>query len=150
MRNIKNNKKKGFFKKIFVKLCRLIGYEIIDQNNFFFPVSNKDSEENLSILGKKAITIPLGETKITRPVHSLNIILKTCTSVNLVTQSKKRIFEKEKSEYTFRAIKSLLRNLEFEKNLFNKIDIKITLIDHNSKKNDLDLIKEMDLYFERN
>ena len=143
MRNIKNNKQKGFLKKIFVKLCRLIGYEIIDQNNFFFPVSNKDSEENLSIIGKKAITIPLGETKITRPVHSLNIILKTCTSVNLVTQNKKRIFEKEKSEYTLRTIKSLLRNLKFEKDLFNKIDIKITVIDHNSKKNDLDLIKEI-------
>ena len=28
--------KKQFFKKLFIKICRLIGFEIIDQNNFNF------------------------------------------------------------------------------------------------------------------
>ena len=115
MRNIKNNKKKGFFKKTFVKICRLFGYEIIDQSDFIFPVSNKNSDDNLSTLGKNSITIPLGKTTITRPVKSLVIIIKTCTSVNLVTQSKKRIFEKDKSEYTFRTLNSLIKSLDYNR-----------------------------------
>jgi len=42
MKNIKNQKKNNFFKKIFIKLCRMLGFEIIDQSDFYFPVSNKD------------------------------------------------------------------------------------------------------------
>ena len=140
MRNIKNNNKKGFLKKTFIKLCRILGYEIIDQNNFYFPVSEISAEHNLSILGKRAISLGLGETKIKRPVKSLDIILKTCTSVNLVTQSKKRIFENNKSEYTLRTIKSLLNGIKFNNEIFKKIDLKITIVDHNSNKNDLKLI----------
>ena len=142
MRNIKNNEKKNFFKKIFVKICRIIGYEIVDQNNFYFPISKKYSNENLSIIGRKSISIPLGVTKITRPVKSLNIFLKTCTSVNLVSQNKKRIFEKDKAEYTFKTLVSLINSLKFNENLFNKIKAKITIIDHNSQKNDLLFIKK--------
>ena len=137
MRNKKNITKKGIFKKIFVKLCRLVGYEIIDQRNFYFPVSNKTSKDNLSILGESSISLPLGKTDITRPVKSLHVIIKTCTSVNLVTQNKKRIFEMSKSEYTFRTINSLINSLNFNKDLLQKIKIKITVIDHNSKNQDL-------------
>ena len=126
MRNIKNDNKKGFLKKAFIKLCRILGYEIIDQNNFYFPVSEVGAERNLSTLGERAISLGLGETKIKRPVKSLDIILKTCTSVNLVTQSKKRIFEKNKSEYTLRTINSLLSGVKFNKEVFEKIDLKIT------------------------
>ena len=92
-------------------------------------------------MGVNNISIPLGETKIDRPVRSLDIIIKTCTSVNLVTQSKKRIFEKEKSEYTFRTINSIINSLKFNKDLIKKIKIKIFIIDYNSKKEDLDKIK---------
>lgn len=143
MRNIKNNDKKGFLKKVFIKLCRILGYEIIDQNNFYFPVSETSAENNLSTIGKKSISLGLGETKITRPVKSLDIILKTCTSINLVTQSKKRIFESNKSEYTFRTIKSLLNSIKFNENIFKKIDLKFTVIDHNSNKADLELINNI-------
>ena len=143
MKNIKSNNKNNFIKKLFVKLCRIIGYEIIDQNSFSFPVLGKNSNDNLSIQGKSAISIPLGKTKITRPVKSLDIILKTCTSVNLVTQNKKRIFEQDKSEYTFRTIKSLINSLNFNKEIFNKINIRFFIIDHNSKNEDLALIKKM-------
>ena len=143
MKKIKNSNKNNFIKKLFVKLCRIIGYEIIDQNNFNFPVSSKNSNDNLSIQGKSAISIPLGQTKITRPVESLDIILKTCTSVNLVTQNKKRIFEQDKSEYTFRTIRSLISSLIFNKEIFSKINVRFFIIDHNSKKEDLILIKKM-------
>ena len=51
-------KKKGFIKKLFVKLCRVLGYEIIDQSNFFVPTQKKELNENLSSQGKKSIIIP--------------------------------------------------------------------------------------------
>ena len=34
MKKIKNTNKTNFLKKIFIKLCRKFGYEIIDQSNF--------------------------------------------------------------------------------------------------------------------
>jgi hypothetical protein len=143
MKKIKSTHKNNFLKKLFIKLCRVFGYEIIDQNYFTFPVSNKNSNENLSIQGKNSISIPLGKTNITRPVKSLDIILKTCTTVNLVTQNKKRIFEEDKSEYTFRTLKSLINSLNFNKDIFRNIDIQFFLIDHNSKENDLVIMKKI-------
>ena len=152
MKKINNTKKPSFLKKLFVKLCRLIGFEIIDQSNLNLPVSNRLATDNLGSLGKEIITIPLGETKISRSIKSLDIIIKTCTSVNLVTQNKKRIFEKDKSEYTFRTINSLINSLKFGKEFLKNINIKIYIIDHNSKKEDLnkikDIIKTIDIKFE--
>ena len=143
MKKINNTKKPSFLKKLFVKLCRLIGFEIIDQSNLNLPVSNRLATDNLGSLGEGIITIPLGETKISRSIKSLDIIIKTCTSVNLVTQNKKRIFEEDKSEYTFRTINSLINSLKFGKEFFKNINIKIYIIDHNSKKEDLDKIKDI-------
>ena len=140
MKKIDSTKKNSLVKKLFVKLCRIIGFEIIDQSDLNLPVSNKSSADNLGDLGKKIISIPLGETKISRPVKSIDIIIKTCTAVNLVTQNKKRIFEKDKSEYTFRTINSLINSLNFSKNFLKDIDIKIYIIDDNSKKEDLEKI----------
>jgi len=141
MKKIENTKKPNFLKRLFVKLCRIIGFEIIDQSNLKLPVSNRLATDNLSTLGKKIISIPLGETQISRPVKSLDIIIKTCTTVNLVTQNKKRIFEKNKSEYTFRTVNSLINSLEFCKEILKKINIKIYIIDHNSKIEDLEKIR---------
>ena len=143
MKKINNSKKNNLIKKLFIKLCRLIGFEIIDQSNLNLPVSKKTATDNLGQIGKKIITLPLGETKISRPVKSLDIIIKTCTSINLVTQNKKRIFEKNKSDYTFRTINSLINSLNFSKNFLKDIDIKIYIIDDNSKKEDLEKICEI-------
>ena len=140
MKKINNSKKNNLIKKLFIKLCRLIGFEIIDQSNLNLPVSKKTATDNLGQIGKKIITLPLGETKISRPVKSLDIIIKTCTSINLVTQNKKRIFEKNKSDYTFRTINSLINSLNFSKNFLKDIGIKIYIIDDNSKKEDLEKI----------
>jgi glutamate racemase len=137
MKKIENIKKTSFVKKIFIKLCRIIGFEIIDQSNLYVPTSEKFVNQNINILGKSNISIPLGETKIVRAVKSLDIIIKTCTSVNLVTQNKKRVFERNKSEYTFRTINSIINSLEFCKDELKKIKIKIFIIDYNSKKDDL-------------
>jgi hypothetical protein len=143
MKKVNNTKKNSLIKKLFIKLCRIIGFEIIDQSNLNLPVSSKSATDNLADLGKKIISIPLGETKISRPVKSIDIIIKTCTAVNLVTQNKKRIFEEDKSEYTFRTIKSLIRSLEFSKEILNRIKVKIYIIDHNSKKEHLEKIKDI-------
>ena len=132
---IKNKaNKSNFFKKIFIKMSRLLGFEIIDQSNFYLPVSNKDGLKNISEIGKESIILPMGKTEITRPIKALDIILRTCASVNMLTQSKKRIFEKDKSEYTLKTLKSIINSINFNKELFNKIKLKITIIDHNSNK----------------
>ena len=150
MKKINNSKKNNLIKKLFIKLCRLIGFEIIDQSNLNLPVSKKTATDNLGQIGKKIITLPLGETKISRPVKSLDIIIKTCTSINLVTQNKKRIFEKNKSDYTFRTINLLINSLNFSKNFLKDIGIKIYIIDDNSKKEDLEKFKQIKVLSKNN
>ena len=93
--------KKSFLKKIFIKICRTFGYEIIDQSNFYVPTQEKNLNENLNIQGKKSITLPLGEIKISREVKSLTVIFRSCTNINMLTQNKKRLFDQKKSEYIY-------------------------------------------------
>ena len=50
MKNIKNSNKSSFLKKVFIKICRKLGYEIIDQNTFKLLTSNKKINEELSVL----------------------------------------------------------------------------------------------------
>ena len=121
MKKVKSQKSNNPIKKIFIKLCRLMGYEIIDQGNFYIPTSDKNINETLSKPGIKSINLPLGEVKITRNVSALDVIIRTCSSVNMLTQNKQRIFEKEKSEYTFRTINSIINSLEFDKEIFKRI-----------------------------
>ena len=49
MKKIENTKKTNFFKKIFIKICRIIGFEIIDQSNFSSPTLRKNLDDTLSI-----------------------------------------------------------------------------------------------------
>ena len=141
MRQIKKTYKKGVFRKLLVKLCRLFGYELIDQADMSFITS--DSKEDASIIGTKSITLPLGEITIKRKIQSLDIILKTCTSINLVTQNKKRIFESKKSEYTFRTINSLIKSLKKASNYTNNINFHITVIDAGSTESDKLIMKKI-------
>ena len=138
MKNIKNSNKPGFFKKIFIKISRKLGYEIIDQNKFEIITSNKKINEHLSMLGHKSISLPLGEVKITRKVKALDVIIRTCASVNMLTQNKSRLFEKEKIEYTIRTIRSLLNSSKSHD--LEQLEINFKVIDHNSTKENLDLI----------
>ena len=135
MKNIKNSNKPSFFKKIFIKISRKLGYEIIDQNNFKIVTSNKNIDDHLSTLGQRSINLPLGEVKITRKVKALDVIIRTCASVNMLTQNKSRLFEKEKIEYTIRTIKSLLNSAN-DRDL-NKLEINFKIIDHNSTNENL-------------
>ena len=151
MKEIKSNKKNPL-KKIFIKICRLFGFEIIDQSNFSIPTSGKDLNESISVPGKRSITLPLGKIKITRPVKSLDIILRTCMSVNMLTQTKKRMFEKKKYEYTKRTLISIIKSVLHAKNIFKNIKFKIYIIDHNSSEDQItilnNILKNSDVNYE--
>ena len=142
MKTQNKNPKSNILKKIFIKICRLLKFEIIDQGNLYLPVNNKFANEELSIIGKKSLTIPMGVTSITRPVRSLDIILRTCTSVNMLSQSKKRLFEEKKSEYTLRTLNSIIKSINHSKEIFTKINLKITIIDHSSE---IEIINQIQL-----
>jgi len=142
MKEIKNSNDKNFLKKVFIKLCRIFGYEIIDQNNFSVPSLDKNIGENLSILGKKSINLPLGEVKITRKIKSLDIIFRTCMSVKMLTQNKKRVFEENKSEYTIRSIHSVIKSY-LNCDALKEIEVNFKIIDHNSGSDNLDKIKNL-------
>ena len=140
---IQKSNKKSFLKKIFIKICRLLNFEIIDQSNFTIPTLKKRLDENLSITGRKSITIPMGEIKITRQINSLNIIFRFCTKVKILNQNKERIFAKEKYEYTLRSLNSILKSIQIAKDNFKYIDIKITAIDVGSDEIYVEKIKDM-------
>ena len=139
----KKTYKTSLFKKIFIRVCRMFDYEIIDQSNFYLPVTNQEINEDLSKVGKRSLTMPMGKIDITRPVKSLTIILRTCASVNMLTQSKKRLFDQEKSEYTLRSLNSIINSLNFAKELFKNINVELIVVDHISEKNVLEKIKSI-------
>ena len=143
MKKIENTKKINFFKKLFIKICRTLGFEIIDQANFRSPTLDKNLNEILSTPGKKSITIPLGQINIKKKIKSFKIIVRTCTSELIMDQNKRRLFDYEKNEYTFRTLKSLIRSTEIAKNIFDNIDFKIIVTDTNSSGNDINVITQL-------
>ena len=52
----------------------------------------------------------------------------------MLTQNKKRLFDKNKSEYTFRSLNSIIKSLNQAKIALPKIEFDIIVIDHNSEK----------------
>ena len=143
MKKIKNTQKTNFLKKIFIKLCRLIGFEIIDQSNFSSPTLSKDLNDTLSIQGKKSITIPLGQIDIKNKINSLKISVRTCTSELIMDQNKRRIFDEEKNEYTFRTLRSLIKSINKAAAVFENIKFHLIVTDTNSSKKDMDKIQEI-------
>jgi len=129
--------KKSIIKKIFIKLCKIMGYEIIDQNNFVSPTLNRELNDNLSILNDKSIILPLGEVKISRKISSVLILFRTNSNVEIWDQNKKRLFEEPKIEYTIRSLKSLIKSINFCNEKYPSIKIKLMIIDDNSKQENL-------------
>ena len=125
---------KRILKKFFIKICRLLDFEIIDQNQFTSPTLDNSLNENLSEINKKSIVLPLGEVKIKRKINSLNIIFRSNTKVNIWDQNKTRIFDKPKSEYTLRSLNSLLNSVQKAKVQLQNINLKLTIVDDNSDK----------------
>ena len=134
--------KKNILKKIFVKIIKSLGFEIIDQNEFKSPTLNKDLNQQLSNKDK-SIILPLGEVKLTRKISSLLIIFRTNSNVEIWDQNKKRIFEKDKIEYVKRSLNSLIKAVKNLKENYNSININIKIVDDNSTKGNLAVIKEI-------
>ena len=130
-------------KKLFIKLAKLLGFEIVDQNQFSSPTLNRELNEDLSTINEKSIILPLGEVKISRKVKSILIVIRMNTEVEIWDQNKKRLFEQPKIEYSYRSIKSLINSINFCQNKYPKIKIKNVIIDDNSKDENLARIKEL-------
>ena len=143
MRVQNKTRKSNFFKKLFVKFCRAFDFEIIDQGDLSLPVTNRKGSENLSSIGKESLVLPMGRLKIKRPVKSLDIILRTCASVNMLTQSKKRIFKSSKENYSLKTLKSIINSINSSKKNLKKIKIKLIIIDHNSEKKVIEKFKKL-------
>jgi len=130
-------------KKLFIKLAKILGFEIIDQNNFSSPTLNKELNEDLSTLNEKSIILPLGEVKISRNVKSILIIVRMNTDVEIWDQSKKRLFELPKIEYSYRSINSLINSINFCKTKYPSLQIKTIIVDDNSNDKNLDRINRL-------
>ena len=130
-------------KKFFIKICKFLGFEIIDQNEFNSPTLNKELNEDLSILNKKSIVLPLGEVKITRKVKSILIIIRVNTEIEVWDQNKRRLFEQPKIEYSVRSIKSLINSINFCQSKYPDLKIKTIILDDSSKIENLNKIKEI-------
>jgi hypothetical protein len=155
MKNKQVTQKKKFLDKLFIKLIRKFGYEVIDQANLHIPSKDLDANQNLSENGKQTISIPLGKTETLRKVKSLSVIIRSYTfgDVNdnqvMLDQNKKRVFEFPKIEYTLRTINSVIKSCELAKEYFKNVNIKIIITDDKSSKENLDrmdrILKKSDL-----
>ena len=130
-------------KKLFIKICRLFGFELIDQNKFSSPTLNKELNEELSILNQKSLILPLGEVKITRKIKSILVIVRMNTEIEIWDQNKKRLFEEPKIEYSVRSINSLIKSINFCKIKYPTLPIKTLIIDDNSNLENLNRIKKL-------
>ena len=134
---------KKTLKKIFVKISRLLGYEIIDQSNFISPTLEKKLDEDLSTFNKKSIVLPLGEVKISRKVKSLLIVFRTNSSVEIWDQNKKRVFEEKKIVYVEKSLRSLIKSIELSKKVLPSLKTKLIILDDNSNSENLSKIKNI-------
>ena len=135
--------KKSIIKKLFIKLSKVLGYELIDQSDFKSPTLQKELNEDLSIINKKSIVLPLGEVKITKKVNSVLIIFRTNTDIEIWDQNKKRLFEEPKIEYSLRALNSLIRSINFSKSKYPNINFQTIIVDDKSKKENLNKLKKL-------
>ena len=135
--------KKSIIKKLFIKLSKVLGYEIIDQCDFSSPTLQKELNQDLSIINKKSIVLPLGEVKVTKKISSILIIFRTNTDVEIWDQNKKRLFEQPKIEYSLKALNSLIKSINFSKTKYPKIKFKTIIVDDKSKEENLNKIKKL-------
>ena len=136
-------------KKFFIKICKFLGYEILDQNSFSSPTLGKELNEELSILNEKSIVLPLGEVKITKKVNSILIIVRMNTEIEIWDQNRRRLFEYPKIEYTKRSLNSLIRSINFLKNKYANIKVKTIVVDDNSSIENLNIIKKGNILWKK-
>lgn len=135
--------KKTILKKLFIKISKILGYQIIDQANFNSPTLEKELNEDLSLINEKSIVLPLGEVSITRKVKSVLLIFRTNTDIEIWDQNKRRLFEEPKIEYSLRSLNSLIKSIKFSKNKYPNINFKTIIVDDKSKEENLGKIKKL-------
>jgi hypothetical protein len=141
--------KKSFLSKLFIKLIRKFGYEVIDQANLEIQGIDQPANENVSQSGIKSITVPLGSTKIKNKINSLCIIIRSYTFGDIkdervmLDQNKQRIYELPKIEYTLRTINSIIKSCEFAKKYFKNLDVNIIVTDDKSNSESLERISKI-------
>ena len=135
--------KKSIIKRLFIKFSKILGYEVIDQNDFNSPTLKKELNEDLSIINEKSIVLPLGEVQIVKKVNSVLIIFRTNTDVEIWDQNKKRLFEKPKVEYSLRALKSLIRSVNYSKKKYPNVRFKTIIVDDKSKEENLNKLMKL-------
>ena len=57
-------------KKIFIKIARILNFELIDQNKFESPTLETETNGDLSNI-EKSIVLPLGKVKLTKKIKLL-------------------------------------------------------------------------------
>ena len=135
--------KKSIIKKLFIRLSKIMGYEIIDQNSFISPTLDKELNKDLSRINEKSIVLPLGEVKISRKVKSILVLFRTNSNIEIWDQNKKRLFELPKIEYTLRSLNSLLKSIIFSKKKYPDIKIKLIIVEDNTNEINLNKIKKL-------
>ena len=135
--------KKSIIKKLFIKLSKVLGYEIIDQSDFSSPTLQKELNKDLSIINEKSIVLPLGDVSITKKVSSVLMIFRTNTDIEIWDQNKKRLFELPKIEYSLRSLNSLIKSINFCKSKYPNIKFKTIIVDDKSKEENLNKIKKL-------
>ena len=80
-------------KKLFIKLAKKLGFEIIDQNNFYSPTLDKKLNENLSIFNEKSIVLSENKSDILKKIGRdnglpVNELIKRRKKTTLVTDQK--------------------------------------------------------------
>lgn len=139
---VKAGKKKSFLRKKFIQICRIFGFEIIDQGLYEVSTAEKKIHETLSVIGCESITVPTGSLKVSRKAKNLNIILRTCMLDAMLAQKKKRLFEEKKIEYTLRCLQSIINSIDFfytKQN--NNFDINITILDTRSNNDQINILQ---------
>jgi len=135
--------KKSIIKKLFIKLSKIMGYELIDQNSFISPTLDKELNKDLSKLNEKSIVLPLGEVKISRKVKSILVLFRTNSNIEIWDQNKKRLFEFPKIEYTLRSLSSLLKSINFSKEKYPSVKIQLIIVDDNTSEANLNKIQNL-------
>ena len=134
--------KKNIIKKLFIKISKILGFELIDQNEFVSPTLNREINKNLTNMDK-SIVLPLGEVNISRKIKSLLILFRTNTDIEIWDQNKKRIFEKSKIEYALRSLNSLIKSAKFLSKNRSDIKVDLKIIDNGSSNENLEKIKKL-------
>ena len=134
--------KKNIIKKLFIKISKILGFELIDQNEFVSPTLNREINKNLTNMDK-SIVLPLGEVNISRKIKSLLILFRTNTDIEIWDQNKKRIFEKSKIEYALRSLNSLIKSVKFLSKNRSDIKVDLKIIDNGSSNENLEKIKKL-------